>query len=181
MRRLLYSSTVVLTLVAILLCIPPVREQLVCATCGTCACYVTQRTGSPVLDSDCGTDQWIHKQELWTLHYRDINKDKDSFNASGQCGPPGVYCWPVFQGETFEDIQENVTGAFSQISIDRFYNGYGGYCQDSEIDAHHQVVDSHRCTGSPILIDVSGNGFSLTDAQHGVRFDLIGDGDPDQL
>jgi hypothetical protein len=34
MRRLLYSSTVVLTLVAILLCIPPVTEQLVCATWG---------------------------------------------------------------------------------------------------------------------------------------------------
>lgn len=30
--------------------------------------------------------------------------------------------------------------------------------------------------GSPILIDVDGNGFFLTDAQHGVNFDLKGDG-----
>lgn len=32
--------------------------------------------------------------------------------------------------------------------------------------------------GSPIVIDVSGNGFNLTDAEHGVLFDLFGNGIP---
>ncbi len=32
------------------------------------------------------------------------------------------------------------------------------------------------CEYSPILIDISGDGFKLTDAQHGVDFDLSGDG-----
>jgi len=35
--------------------------------------------------------------------------------------------------------------------------------------------------GSPIVIDVSGNGFDLTDAEHGVLFDLSGDGIPRHL
>jgi hypothetical protein len=37
--------------------------------------------------------------------------------------------------------------------------------------------DTCRCeVTSPILIDVQGNGFDLTDAQHGVRFNFNGDG-----
>lgn len=36
------------------------------------------------------------------------------------------------------------------------------------------------CGGSPILVDVPG-GFKLTDVDHGVRFDLNGNGTPDRL
>ncbi|MGH9871933.1 MAG: hypothetical protein ACRD9S_05630 [Pyrinomonadaceae bacterium] len=181
MRRLLYSSAVVLTFVALLLSLRLVGERVVCASCATCACYVTERTGSPVLDSDCGTDDYIHKQVLWTLHYRDTTKNVESREAFGKCGPPGVYCWPSFLSETFEDTQDGTTGVFSQVAIDRYYNGYDGFCQDWPIDSHHVTADSRQCTGSPILIDISGNGFSLTDVQHGVSFDLNGDGDPNQL
>jgi hypothetical protein len=34
------------------------------------------------------------------------------------------------------------------------------------------TADGYECCGSPILIDVSGNGFNLTDADSGVNFDL---------
>jgi hypothetical protein len=37
------------------------------------------------------------------------------------------------------------------------------------------------CAGSPILIDVNGDGFALTDATHGVAFDLNGNGTRDNL
>jgi hypothetical protein len=37
------------------------------------------------------------------------------------------------------------------------------------------------CSTTPILIDVNGNGFELTDAEHGVRFDFNGDGRKGQL
>jgi hypothetical protein len=35
--------------------------------------------------------------------------------------------------------------------------------------------------GSPVLVDVSGDGFALTDAAGGVLFDLDGDGTPERL
>ncbi|MGB9180225.1 MAG: hypothetical protein WCB68_13415, partial [Pyrinomonadaceae bacterium] len=44
--------------------------------------------------------------------------------------------------------------------------------------------DSNLCQcndGSPILIDISGNGFSLTNAMDGVRFDLRAGGVPEQF
>lgn len=37
------------------------------------------------------------------------------------------------------------------------------------------------CSTSPVLIDVQGDGFSLTDAQNGVSFDLTADGVADRL
>jgi hypothetical protein len=37
------------------------------------------------------------------------------------------------------------------------------------------------CTGSPILIDVLGNGFAMTDAAGGVLFDLNGNGTRDRV
>jgi hypothetical protein len=37
------------------------------------------------------------------------------------------------------------------------------------------------CPNSPIIVDVIGNGFSLTDRAHGVFFDLNGDGQAGQL
>jgi hypothetical protein len=38
-----------------------------------------------------------------------------------------------------------------------------------------------QCTSSPILIDVLGNGFALTDPTHGVNFDLNRDGSTEQI
>jgi hypothetical protein len=35
--------------------------------------------------------------------------------------------------------------------------------------------------GSPVLVDASGDGFSMTDAANGVAFDLDGDGTPEHL
>ena len=48
------------------------------------------------------------------------------------------------------------------------YNPCQCCCDDSQM--------SGACNGSPILIDISGDGFALTSAQMGVNFDLAGDG-----
>lgn len=45
----------------------------------------------------------------------------------------------------------------------------------------YQCRCSEPCTGDPLLIDVSGDGFNLTDRAGGVSFDLGGDGSPEQI
>lgn len=56
------------------------------------------------------------------------------------------------------------------------YSNTGG-CQWNAYDCQWQ-----NCTNtSPVVIDVSGDGFALTDATGGVRFDLDGDGTAEQL
>ncbi|MFN2455838.1 MAG: hypothetical protein ABR577_16635 [Pyrinomonadaceae bacterium] len=53
---------------------------------------------------------------------------------------------------------------------------YGGYgAQTSSGDVQPDNVDP-CCIDTPIIIDISGNGFSLTDAQGGVDFDFNSDG-----
>lgn len=75
-------------------------------------------------------------------------------------------------------------------------NGFiynGSTCQRSSAFINHCMelsdydFDSCECAGSsgdgnsPILIDTSGNGFSLTNAQSGVNFDINRDGLPERL
>jgi hypothetical protein len=49
--------------------------------------------------------------------------------------------------------------------------------------AHHArpMPNIDACSTTPILIDVDGNGFALTDSEHGVRFDFNGDGRKGQI
>lgn len=41
--------------------------------------------------------------------------------------------------------------------------------------------NSYNCTGSPIIVDVAGNGFELTDVANGVYFDLSNKGTPQHI
>jgi hypothetical protein len=44
-----------------------------------------------------------------------------------------------------------------------------------------QCLTPEQCASSPVLVDVAGNGFNLTDAQHGVNFDLDSDATTERL
>lgn len=60
-----------------------------------------------------------------------------------------------------------------------------GCCSNTEAaqcSINGGVWDANTCTCiSPIVIDVLGNGFNLTDAQNGVLFDILNTGAPKQL
>jgi hypothetical protein len=46
---------------------------------------------------------------------------------------------------------------------------------------HDMICLGGRCSMSPVLIDVQGNGFNLTDTNSGVEFDLNADGLPERV
>lgn len=55
--------------------------------------------------------------------------------------------------------------------------GSGGGCDDLICPVNYEVVGCRcQCLTSPILIDISGNGFDLTGVESGVPFDLDSDG-----
>lgn len=58
---------------------------------------------------------------------------------------------------------------------------YGGYCNDWGVQWYW---DEERCEcvyqASPVVIDLDNDGYRLTNAADGVRFDLVGDGNPRQ-
>lgn len=56
--------------------------------------------------------------------------------------------------------------------------GTGGVC-DACGDPDQQCP--RTCTGSPIILDVTGQGFFLTSAANGVKFDISGTGNPIQM
>lgn len=64
-------------------------------------------------------------------------------------------------------------------------NGVGGTTAGSKTETIRQGDCSEPnpddCPPSPILIDILGNGFSLTNASSGVSFDIVGNGNPKQL
>lgn len=52
---------------------------------------------------------------------------------------------------------------------------------DFQMEGCEGYFDPFNCGPSPVIIDVSGNGFNLTDVQNGVYFDINADGNLDQL
>jgi hypothetical protein len=62
------------------------------------------------------------------------------------------------------------------------YVGPADYCR-WESGCSFGAVDNNGCCviPSPILVDIDGNGFDLTDAQSGVNFDMGGDGHRERI
>lgn len=105
------------------------------------------------------------------------------FMCNGSCCCPGVGGGGDGDGECEgEDQWGTPEDGTSCGSPEEFWSGECGdddsydYC-----DENGCCVDGGNGEYDPILIDVSGDGYSLTSAADGVRFDMAGDGTPVQM
>jgi hypothetical protein len=96
-------------------------------------------------------------------------------NASGSvCYEPRVPTVKVYRQAYVAKLCQLIAGGGGSCSTtfaNKCYMYGGDYdfgtCSCSGCDS---------CSGSPILVDVAGNGFNLTDYEHGIAFDLNNDG-----
>jgi hypothetical protein len=156
----------------------------------------------------CGaqTDYYFQKFSTWYVQwYCDPNGYSAVMPDSlGRCDCAGGPCWPVFEtpfidtnpaSPTYRSWVQNTRVAHcgSPCSYDpRTPNALappsccdayiaGGGCPRQSCPGCYWDPSICDCECSPVLIDVAGNGFSLTDVNGGVVFDLKGNGHPRQM
>src|SRR6266851_10292724 len=69
--------------------------------------------------------------------------------------------------------------SFVTMSRQDFWQCSGQACCQPDCPANSRTCTP--CGASPIILDITGQGFHLTDAQHGVTFDISGNGNPIQM
>jgi hypothetical protein len=163
-------------------------SQNVSAICesGPEACYDTYNSNGATTDSPsacsatdtCAMTTTTH----WKVHFLDGYSRTIDPKGQGEVygGILGgqYYCRADFYTPTVSDSysgQCSMTGRWSQYSTNAEFWGEGGTSCVGIPGATTWTV-GHTCGYSPIIIDVSGNGFNLTSAQDGVIFDIRANG-----
>jgi hypothetical protein len=103
---------------------------------------------------------------VWIPPRRD--DDDDTYSPDDSEGSPG---WEVDDGSCDQDGARNPGVAPPYCAIEDWTPQFG---EDYNCNGQDDGYDG--CPESPILIDLAGNGFHLTNASGGVLFDLNGDG-----
>lgn len=77
------------------------------------------------------------------------------------------------------DCNDDNNASYPYASLD--CPGYQADCMEYRDRNCNSVNDCDECFYTPVVVDVSGNGFNLTDGPGGVSFDLTGDGVVERL
>jgi hypothetical protein len=125
---------------------------------------------------------WNYTQtKHWKVYFLDgYERDQNPW-AIGQYNSGyflTTYCEPGFSTPKFVEIGN--TGRWTQNTYDANYTNNNA-CTVST--SARSFTAGHTCptAPSPILVDLAGNGFDLTDRANGVLFDIQGNGSPIQL
>lgn len=129
-----------------------------------------QSSGSSVMNDGCGPNDESNNQSTTVT-----NCDNPRLSGIYICPTPSPTPTPT-------PIEEE------EMCLPNPYGyGFGGSnnCMNCELEiamCGNWNYSMCRCDdGSPILIDILGNGFNLTDNENGVRFDLDSNGEAEQL
>jgi hypothetical protein len=158
------------------------------STTKTClSCCPTATSSPPIQGHNC---QWNTQYCTWYCDFDDLdscqlNQEYWNFTNStcnptpaiGNCG--GSADWGYYTS----------TGCYSGLglfggSLCTRSNTFQNNCYEAsgDYDSNYCVCTGcDWCGGSPILVDVNGDGFAMTDVANGVHFDLNGNGQPDAL
>ena len=159
--------------------------------CGSTPNRVPTRVDCPSTEASCEAGEWYWNFTNSTCqttpatqvqcdgidwYWNFTNSTCGSSPSVGMCG--GGPDWSHYAS----------TGCYTSLSI------FGGSCQRSttfinkcyldngDYDTHYCVCTGcDWCGGSPILIDIGGRGFDMTDVTDGVQFDLNANGTLDRL
>ncbi|HEY7547525.1 MAG TPA: hypothetical protein VID27_21690, partial [Blastocatellia bacterium] len=104
--------------------------------------------------------------------------DEDSVSRSHPCTGDEGGGGGGGGGSCFDSDYDGYTTCNGDCDDSDYYSN-PGQLPDCTYNGDHNcngIEDYLDCIGSPVIIDVSGNGFDLTDASAGVLFDLDSDG-----
>lgn len=112
--------------------------------------------------------------QLWDMFWNFTNSTCNNSPSIGMCGAS-------------PDWGNYPSGCYAGLGM------YGGVCGKSNAfisncmetgdynNPYCVCTGCDTCGGSPVLVDINGDGFAMTDVAHGVRFDLNGNGTRDPL
>lgn len=143
----------------------------------------------------------ISKTVYWNVYWLDGYVRPVNVTDVGECKVirGAEACWPVFDAPYFVEKPNNIA-EWNEKTYTGYWSAFGTFCAHSSNPNNnwhrHQcptvseneggdknisiccvpTASGTTCCDTPVLIDMAGNGFSLTDAAAGVRFDLDSNG-----
>jgi hypothetical protein len=119
--------------------------------------------------------------------------DNDGFQSASCGGSDCNDSDATINPAAAEDCEDGIDNDCDDCSCDMWLEGpiwqqsldcspcNDGVNNDCDADTDHFDSGCSICQGTPVLVDVAGNGFNLTNAANGVNFDLDSDGRPERL